>query len=170
MIELLQVRSELAPLLAIYSEREPRRVLEIGCWQGGTLREWLAGAPERVVAVDLDHQRSDLYPSWVEGGTELCVIEGDSQADAVREQIREHGPFDWLFIDGDHAEDAARRDVELALECAAPGAVLVLHDIVDCPGDGPATIFAELGESHRSERFVEGQERWGHGIGVVYLP
>ena len=52
--ELLQVACEIEPVLEVYKRKQPRRVLEIGCWDGGTLKLWLQEAsPEVLVAVDL---------------------------------------------------------------------------------------------------------------------
>lgn len=52
-MEVLQIQSELAQVLELYRDRRPKRVLEIGTWQGGTLREWMSGDPDLVVSVDL---------------------------------------------------------------------------------------------------------------------
>ncbi len=50
-LEVLQVPSELARMVVLYRERKPRRVLEIGVWQGGTLREWIRNAPPGALIV-----------------------------------------------------------------------------------------------------------------------
>lgn len=178
-IELMQVLSEFDPLLAIYRDRAPRRILEVGSWQGGTLRAWLQESeppPELVVAVDPNHQRPELYDGWRRGATELEVITGSSLDPAVQATLRRLVPFDWLFIDGDHTDHAVRQDVQLARELAGKDAVLVLHDIaLGAGGNGwpdVARVFAELqAEGLMTERFVEEPYSgpWGHGIGVVYL-
>lgn len=38
------------------------------------------------------------------------------------------GPFDVVFIDGDHNPDQVGRDIANSLRCLSPGGVLVLHD------------------------------------------
>lgn len=178
MIELLQVPSEFDPVVQIYEQRKPERVLEIGSWQGGTLRAWLqSGSPQYVLAVDLRHQHPENYQEWRKAETRLDVLTGNSQDDKIKEVIRANRPYDWLFIDGDHALGAARSDVVLARECAAPNAVLVLHDTYwgnDEPGitQGPKVLLEELrSEGLKVEEFVElpYEGPWGHGLGVVYL-
>jgi spermidine synthase len=64
-MEVLQIPSELEQALALHAKVKPRRVLEIGCWDGGTLREWLTAkpAPELVVAVSLEHRQPERYDS-----------------------------------------------------------------------------------------------------------
>lgn len=175
-IEVLQVPSEFEQLRALYRQRQPKRVLEIGSWQGGTLREWLTlGNPELVVAVDPNHQRPELYQGWQKPGTVLVTIAGLSQDRLVQQAVQALGPFDWLFVDGDHVEAAVRKDVRLCVASALPEAVLVLHDIakgVENQGEpGPRLVFDRLAKQHRTEQFVEEPYGgpWAHGIGVVYL-
>lgn len=176
-MEVLQVPSELDPMLALYRKRKPKRVLEIGCWDGGTLREWLTkGSPSRVVAVDIAHRQPEEYAKWRKRDTQLHVITGSSMDRAIKAQIRKLGPFDWVLVDGDHGDTAVRNDVALAIECAAPGAVLALHDIergVLNEGDpAPRIVFEELRERYEVEEYVERpyDGHWAHGIGIVYLP
>lgn len=175
-IDVLQVPDELAMMVALYAETRPRRVLEIGSWQGGTMHVWLTQAtPDLVVAVDLDHQREDLYEKWADPATEVVAITASSLEPETKTLVREHGPYDWLFVDGDHSEHGVRSDVELAIEVAAPGATVLIHDIVDCYindegfTDGPSRVFAELAAVHDSEQFIAPSGRWGHGIGVIHL-
>jgi predicted O-methyltransferase YrrM len=64
-------------------------------------------------------------------------------------------PVDFVFIDGDHAEESCRRDWELFSRWVTPGGVVVFHDArmgkpggEGLPGDGgvpgPTTIVDEL--------------------------
>jgi predicted O-methyltransferase YrrM len=172
--ELLQVASEFEPVVAIYRKRKPKRVLEIGCWDGGTLKVRLEeAAPKTVVAVDLNHRNSDAYEDWRKELTVLHVVKGSSQDEGIVDEMREHGPYDWAFIDGDHGPSGVRSDYENVRNLMAPGGVIVFHDIV---GEfqtpyAPGQIVDELEDGGlRVERFVDPEDMpWAHGLGVVYL-
>lgn len=175
-MEVLQVPSELERMVELYRRRKPKRVLEIGSWDGGTLREWLTqGSPQVVVAVDIVHRQPEAYEEWRKPRTKLHVITGSSLERETKAQIAKHAPFDWLFIDGDHGIAAVRNDVALAIKHAAPAAVLVLHDVqrgIFNEGDpAPRIVFEELRQEYESDEFTEEpyDGHWAHGIGVVYL-
>ncbi len=175
-----QVPAELDRACALYREKKPHRVLEIGTWYGGTLHKWLqlAQPTAKVVAVDLDHPNPGAYENWRNYDTELVVLTGNSQDLWMVEQIRSRGPYDWIFIDGGHVEAGVDADVSLARDIAAPKATILLHDI-DPGGSettGPRAVFARLQlEGLRTEEIVESVDGTGypplaaHGIGVVYL-
>ncbi len=176
MMEVLQIQSELDRMLELRDLLRPRRILEIGCWDGGTLREWLAAnpRPQKVVAISLEHRQPGAYPGWTQKGTKLVVGTGDSKSHEMVELIRLHSPYDWAFIDGDHGEDAIRHDVAVVMPLLVKGGVMLLHDITPGsePGtDGPLKVFKELqADGHRTEVFdVEERYPWSAGIGVVYL-
>lgn len=167
---------ELDALLEVYRAANPRRVLEIGCWDGGTLREWLTQlTPEIVVAVDLEHRNPKAYERWRQPETELVVITGSSWDAKVVKQIRAHAPYDWAFIDGDHGDYGVRRDVATVRPLVSPGGHMVLHDIqAGSDFDGvypPGVVLAELeAAGYETERFVfSNPQRWSHGIGVVRM-
>ena len=175
-----QVPAELDKVCSLYREKKPRRVLEIGTWYGGTLRKWLQHAQPNatVVAVDLDHVNPGAYEGWMQRGTRLVVLTGDSQDEAIQEQIRAQGPYDWIFIDGDHEEDGVDADVRFARSVASPGAMILLHDIDPGGSDttGPRAAFARLQlEGLRTSEIIERAEGTGypaasaHGIGVIHL-
>jgi len=171
-MEVLQVDAELDQMRDLYRERNPKRVLEIGSWDGGTLREWLAGEPDLVVAIDDNHRNESAYEDWLVPGTELILGKGLSQSLEMVELMEEFAPYDWVFIDGDHDAGAVALDV---LNCKRlTEGVLALHDIV--PGDGlpttgPQIAFNKLRRKHKTTKFVAdpGAWPWAHGIGVVFL-
>lgn len=177
-VEVLQVQSELDWMVALYQERKPKRVLEIGTHMGGTLREWLqhAHVGTTVVAVDLLHQNANNYRRWVEPGVTLVTITGSSQAPWTCDAIKRFSGYHWVFIDGDHSREAVRADVFLALTQICSGGVILMHDIVG--GDGevypPGQVLSDLENEYRVEhdyrieRIVHEGDGSPHGVGVVY--
>lgn len=167
-----QVPAELNRMRDLYIERAPKRVLEIGVFYGGTLREWLANAAPNatVVAVDPEHQNPNRYEGWRKPSTNLVVLTGRSQD--LTAEIAEHGPYDWVFIDGDHTQDAVDADLALALAMAAPGALILLHDIAaeGYPPTPPRITFDGI-QSEKWEIVETPPDEYGaengHGIGVV---
>lgn len=175
-MEVLQIASEFAPVADLYTERRPGRVLEIGCWDGGTLKVWLDGCADEavVVAVDPEHRNPGAYEEWRRERTKLVVVNARSQDPEAVAVIRTHAPYEWVMIDGDHAEEAVRADVELCLPLMQQHGVMLLHDIEPPAGNhstGPRTVFEGLRERGFScEEFVEhNRDPWSHGIGLVHL-
>lgn len=176
-MEVLQVPSELAPMLDLYRDRKPKRVLEIGCWDGGTLREWLTqGTPDIVVAVDLEHRNAGAYAEWTKHATRLVLATGQSQDPPAIETMQRHAPYDWVFVDGDHGDWGVMTDVLNVSPLVRGGGLLILHDIQGGSdfqaGDYPPR---KVLEQYRADGFEvweyveEGQHPWAHGIGVVQL-
>lgn len=46
------------------------------------------------------------------------------------EICRTHGPFEFIFVDGLHFEDAVVADLRLAISALAPGGTIALHDAI----------------------------------------
>ncbi len=174
-MEVLQVPSELDRACALYRERKPKRVLEIGCWDGGTLREWLTATPppKLVVAVSLEHRQPEAYPAWTRKGTELVVGTGDSTNEDMITLIQQHAPYDWAFIDGEHHYDYVHHDVDVVLPLMRKGGVLLLHDVTpDKFGEvtGPLRVLEELrAAGYTCEVYDTEPLAWSAGIGVVYV-
>jgi cephalosporin hydroxylase len=154
-VETFQVTWELDQLLAIYERLAPAHVLEVGCWKGGTLWHWLQQPDTDVVAVDDQMRESDDWQDWaLEAGSTLHQIQGDSRHPDIIEAAREHGPYDFVFIDGDHSYEAVRADVDNYGTMVADGGVLVLHDILPRPGYGVSRVWSEL-KSIAGIRYME---------------
>lgn len=166
-----QVQAELDQMRDLYVERAPKKVLEIGVYYGGTLREWLTHAASNgtVVAVDPDHKNPELYEGWTRELTRLVVAHG--RTSEVTDLIKFHAPYDWVFIDGDHSEAGVRFDISFTLPLVRKGGLMLIHDIL--PDHIPPRVcFEELAENHETWTIVaepddDYPDNCGHGIGII---
>ncbi len=175
-VETYQVQWELDLLVGIVNVLETQRILEVGSYRGGTLWHWLQQAAS-VVAVDDRMLNVDDWRSWAdEWNTDLHTIQGDSRHPTIVELAREHGPYDFVFIDADHSYQAVRSDVDSYGGMLVDGGVLALHDILPRPGYGVSEVWAEI-KATPGVRYIEIAKNATEpgnegpcGIGVVWLP
>jgi cephalosporin hydroxylase len=176
----LQVAEELAAALELFNEERPAVILEIGVHEGGTLKVWIENClpGSFIVAVDPDHPNMVSYEEWERPhDCSLSLVFGRSQDPAVMERIAELGPYDWVFVDGDHGHSAVASDVALCLPLIIEGGHLLLHDIVDENGSGypPGAVLDQLEASGYNVRRIVAEDvdpavyQGAHGIGVVAL-
>jgi predicted O-methyltransferase YrrM len=111
-------------LLQTFALRQPiRRVLEVGSWRGGMLRWFERVLPNAfVVSVDLMAQID----------ADLTIV-GDSHTPEVYDQVRQHAPFQLVFIDGDHSYAGCMRDWELYGPLVSKPGLVAFHDIATHP-------------------------------------
>jgi cephalosporin hydroxylase len=169
-MEVLQHELELEELVQLYVERSPRSVLEIGVWDGGTLREWLRNNDyATVVALDDNHRSVENYDSWI-GTNDLIAIQGKSQDPAIIANVRRHDPFGWIFVDADHTYPAVQADWDNYRGMVSPGGVFLFHDIIGSKGEmGVRDLWREIRLIYKTREIIHNiQGDWG-GIGIVYL-
>lgn len=170
---------ELAQAVKLCRSLHPARILEIGTFEGGTLKEWLQIASEAVVVVD-DRMRWERdWREWAaDSRASLQLVKGLSQHRAIIEKAAALGPYDWVFIDADHSAAAVRLDWESYRPMVAPGGAVAFHDILPYQGLGVADLWAEIRASelktheivrrkHRGSIRLAGIDLVG-GIGVVW--
>lgn len=173
----IQIRSEIASLLALLREEQPRRVLEIGTANGGTLYllAWACAADARILSLDIrdfDPIHRRIFESFGRARQKVSFMQGDSHVDATRDAVREFlgGPLDFVLIDGDHSAPSVRRDYELFAPLVRPGGLIALHDIVDGPeelvGGVPAFWREVRAQLDDPRELVESWDQGGFGIGV----
>ena len=137
----------------------------------------VSGKRGRIVSVDLP----GVFP-WGESGSDerlKSVIEdlkslgydahlflGDSKSQEIVKAVSDLGPFDLVFIDGDHTYEGVREDWK---NYAPLGRTVVLHDIIK-PKEGERQ---ELGvwklwtEIHDEKQEYLGKDS-KMGLGIVY--
>ena len=176
-----QYEPEYTRMLEIYAALKPRRVLEIGVRHGGTLYQWMKHAPPgcEIAAVDLPDTvwgnasfrtsfAPDTWQEWADRlGVKLTAIRGDSHNPAVIAQANALGPFDFVFIDGDHSYNGVKQDFEEY----ASGGVIALHDIYPDSTDNTIKVFdfwAEIKGCYKTMELSSEDDQDGRGIGVVW--
>lgn len=161
-----------------------RSFLEIGSRYGETLYEFGRQMPEssRIVSVELPDGpwgRSDSLETLyevvdslrIEFGHDTHLILGDSTDSEIIKQVSDLGPYDFVFIDGDHRYEGVKSDWE---NYGPMGKSVAFHDIVGemkINGTGERMevpkLWTELTREH--ERFSEFvAHNSPMGIGVIY--
>lgn len=107
-----QSLDELFWLLDQLYEARCRSVLEIGSRNGNTLRMFATtcGPGAKIRSIDISDEAGltkMVARLNVDGYDADCLI-ADSSSSAAIEWATRHGPFDFIFIDGDHEEGVAR--------------------------------------------------------------
>ncbi len=177
-VEILQWEGEFEQLLDLYRKKKPKRLLEIGTYYGGTLYHWLKNAQPGATIVSLDSyvtgvDNRHLYDEWVPDDVNLVVIDANSNDPATVPVVMEHGPFDWVFIDGGHYYHEAKADWDLWKPCAKKKGIVVLHDIVtnpEWPWIEVEILWREIQrEGYVTQEIVFDKPDPVCGLGVVYL-
>lgn len=185
----LQHRRELRELLQHIDDRNPETVAEIGTFDGGTLYLWTRyfESAQVFVSVDVDYgdsMRLKFYREFTE--RQLHFIERESQSECTVNRVSTitDEKLDFLFIDGDHSYEGAKRDFELYRPLMSDDGVIALHDIRTTESTGVPELWDEIrAEYATSEIFhtsdfdcgphisKRGKEnlRSNAGIGLVYL-
>jgi predicted O-methyltransferase YrrM len=155
---------EAAYLYRLVREVQPRTVVEIGRYRGGSTFVFATALEAGVVhsydletrqgssGVDLD---AELIQALERYGLRdrVCLHIADSRtADPPAEDV------EFLFIDGDHAERGARADFDHWAPRLPPRGHLLIHDAVDAvdfsspSAAGPARVAAQVGPDFVRQR------------------
>jgi predicted O-methyltransferase YrrM len=177
-IQPVQVESEITELTALVAAERPKRVLEVGTANGGTLFlfSWASADDARLLSLDIrdyDGAHRRLFRSFASRRRRTVVAQADSHDEATRARVEaffERQPVDVLFIDGDHSYDGVRRDYELYAPLVRRGGLIAFHDIVEGPEElvgGVPRFWGEVRpELDDVRELVESWDQGGYGIGV----
>lgn len=137
---------ELTVLCAAARHLRPRRVLEIGTFNGNTTLNLALNLPDaEIVTVDLPPNWDQRYgidvPDIYDNVTDRAGVGIQFREHACNTRIRQvfgdsakvdfgalGGKFDFVFIDGNHHHDYVVSDTRKALDVLNPGGVIAWHD------------------------------------------
>ena len=115
----------------------PRRMLEIGIWDGASTAFWYDHLrPERLVAIDLENREdSPYYRRWLTAngleGRVLTHWRTDQADRAALWEIVERdlgGELDLVIDDGSHLAEPTRASFEALFPLLPPGALYIVED------------------------------------------
>jgi cephalosporin hydroxylase len=183
LIRPLQVPSELYRFAEIVVSICPKKLLEIGTFQGGTLciLARLSDPHATIISIDLpggnfgggqSKIRSLLYHAFKKSFQTMHLIRGDSHSEEIAARVRQiTQSLDVLFIDGDHTYEGVKLDFLSYSPLVRPGGIIAFHDIAEnrkeTGGDVPR-FWNEVKGLHPHEEIIENREQ-GWGIGVLYV-
>lgn len=151
---------------------KPRRILEIGTYNGMTTLQMALNAPPEctIYTLDLPPDQEPAIPpseldrlvarsfrarfgtstgSYFRGREDLSIVQllGDSTTFDYASRI--DGPLDLVFIDGAHDYESKRIDSENALRLLAPGGVVLWDNYRDVSNPEVTRCLADLGAGLR---------------------
>ena len=181
-----QIRFEIDGLLRRLQPVAPRRILEIGTANGGSLFLWaqIAAPDAHLISLDLPggqfgdgyaRWKRPLYRSFARGAQRITLLQDDSHLDRSLDAVRAElagEPLDFLFIDGDHTYDGVRRDFEMYAPLVRSGGLVVFHDIAshDDPTCQVDRYWNELKQHHDCTELLASPPAGWAGLGLVKMP
>ena len=181
-----QVESEFVPFLELLAREKVTRFLEIGSRFGGSLWRIANALPKgsRIVSCDsgkgmggrktgaMDSLRSCVL-RLNEIGYDAHLVTGHSQRADIVNVVCKLGPFDAVFIDGDHEYEGAKKDWE---NYGPLSRIVAFHDIAWVrPADYTNSkevqvprLWNEVKAQYRHQEFVDYSTGATMGIGVVW--
>lgn len=157
---------ELTVLALVARGRRPRRIFEIGTFDGRSTCTLAANAPEdaRLFTLDLPEEMADATRYPIGDGERAMVCKSESGARfkgtvfarRIHQLHGDSGTFDFspyrgtmdlVFVDGSHEYEYVRNDSLNALSMAAPGGIILWHDFGGCWA-GATKALLELNRTH----------------------
>jgi predicted O-methyltransferase YrrM len=124
----LQTHYELINLLVIFKYICPKKVLEFGFMNGGTLFHFLKNATPDCVFYTVDISFEKIAPNVKDellNNSQINFLKMDSNK---LEPKNIHDKFDFIFIDGGHDFETVKKDTENSLLFLSENGVIVWDD------------------------------------------
>jgi len=182
---MLQNKDEVDKMARIFIENGVKSYLEVGSKFGGSLWRVANALPvgSKVVSVDLpqgDTSFKDTKPHLEEcvrtlkkRGYDAQVIFGDSTNPGIVEAATKEGPFDAVFLDGNHTLPYIKKDWENYSKITK---ILAFHDIGFfreggmAPGKKPIEVPVFWNRIKENYKHVEIKyDKQDNGIGILWL-
>ena len=180
-----QIDSEILSFLEWLNTWSPEVIVEIGVARGGNtyLLTHCASSVRKIVGVDLFARNQRALKALAKPPIALNFVSGMSSAEATCRRVREFlgdEKIDLLFIDGDHSYQGVMADFNSYCGLVKKNGWVAFHDIVPQRKDAEGNAingfevevdraWNELSRDKVTRRFVEREDQYSYGIGVLQL-
>jgi len=182
----MQIKSEIEKLMNIVESKRPKRVLEIGTYNGGTLFLFCKFSEPGALIISVDLPKGEYgggYPDWKvplfqsfkQKNQFLHLVRADSHSYKTKqhlERILDGRKLDLLFIDGDHSYEGVKKDFDMYSSFVDKGGIIALHDIVTHPLEKNChvdSLWKELKQTYECTEIVQNANQGWGGIGLVHF-
>lgn len=184
----IQNPEELFRFVSRVRDLKPRRLLEIGTANGGTLYLLcrVAGPSATILSVDLpggqwgggySRLQIPFYRRFARDQQRVVLIRGDSHSPDTVEKVQAGiGPqqkLDVVLVDGDHSYDGVRSDFESYWPLLRSGGLMAFHDIAVTADNqglqlGVAEFWSEVKNQGCFEEIVDNSHGASLGFGLLW--
>ncbi|MFO7796125.1 MAG: class I SAM-dependent methyltransferase [Promethearchaeia archaeon] len=183
-IRMAQKKKEFLDFLIIANKINPKNILEIGTFDGGTifLLSKISDVDAKLISIDLPIYKRDsgyapyrlpLYRFFNIANQKLYFIRdnshGKNSINKVKSILKEE-KLDLLFIDGDHSYNGVKKDFYAYYPFVKINGLIAFHDIIDHPKElncEVSKLWNEIKNDFKTIELIENNsEKWG-GIGII---
>ncbi len=172
---------EIREMAKLVNSIQPKVIVEIGTYKGGTLFIWTRTNPqaELVVSIDLpggkygggyDASREKLYRlfSYKLPKMQMEFIRNNSHLPQTVESLQKilNGrSIDFLYIDADHTYEGVKTDFELYSPLVRKGGLIGFHDIRNVKSNHQVKDFwAEVKQRYEHKEILGTATKTGNGV------
>lgn len=184
-IRLAQDNNELKNLSESVMKQNPKVIVEIGTWNGGTFFVWCRIFPDadNIISIDLpdgqygggyDIKRIKFFREFVSdrSNTVLDFIRGDSKSSESINSLKKilgEKKIDFLYLDGDHTYEGIKKDFEIYKDMMSDDGLIGFHDINTFKdGHEVYKYWSEIKSNYKYEEYIKpGSSIMGNGL--LYL-
>jgi len=146
----------------LLSKNNVRNILQIGLGHFASTHFVLSLLMDSICTIEYDDLHVQRYSDEINHKKETILC-GDSASEGVIKQAQELGPFDCVFIDGNHSYEYVKLDLENYAPLVRTGGIIALHD-ANFEGDRYGTPRVVRESSHNWEKISHSNE-----VGIAYF-
>ena len=122
-----QVEKELYEFLELLLNNDVKHILQIGLGHFASTHFVLSLLMDSICTIEYDDLHIKRYSDEINSDKETLIC-GDSTSQEVIQQAKNLGPFDCVFIDGNHSSEYVKLDLENYTPLVKQGGIVALHD------------------------------------------
>jgi len=182
-----QSKEELLALLDVLSVLKPKRILEIGTSEGGTLFLLckVASPDSTLISIDLPegagggelnpNWKKSFYESFISRNQKIHLLRENSHDDLTVKKVEElldGKKLDFILIDGDHTYNSVKKDFQCYFPLFSNNGIIAFHDINEVLWEniGVKRFWNEIKSQFTNVEIIQRGINEGLGLGLIFNP